>query len=892
LKTDDIRCKNETDAVEQKYRNSINNALATLRDTIPALRHLKPLPSVRLNLPEAVVGALLIFSPPLPQMPVSKRKASQFTLPSSVTNSAPDGLIDGVTAAKTLSKGVILNKAIEYIDYLRFARESHNEDLEMLKEMVRTMVGGGEQLVAEFEKRRDEREVERVKERENEREEGEGDDDGSGDGEADEEEEDEKPVPAASKPKKPPAPKKRAAASKKDNSSPPLKAAKSMAANAIHGSSVTLPSQQISPPLTAEYRHIQALNAAHLESIAASHPPITHTFPPSPVSSDDHSVSPAALTGDPTQHQPYGVQPPRVLLASFMGLSFAGGIGYDWTSGAAAAAEEGAEIVGSAWTSRLARRSLVSAGQDTALVGLLHPSLLSGLVALGIASIVVSLLFVVYPLLRSTAANQARPVSRRSQALSSLANSTSMTSKNSATYSASRSNALAARKELLKLVNGPTSLSLPYSLLRETVIWLLGAHLGLGWNTSRVGSPSEEDVEQAVAWVRIAEIETAVGSELSTLSRLHTFLRLSNLSLSSSWPQVTASTSLPAVTALLSTHLLSAGHYRWAETLWNSIPSQRKEHDSSVSEQSDTFIDIALDAEFETVKLHFDTAANERSDDDFATPQDTVPLLQVAEATCIDALQDVWNRIFISIVDSTCPPDKVAEVPSKEKLQRIVKDEAVEETLQIVLKASVGGSEVRSLALMTRAILDTFVESQEEEEAKGKPHAVARLCVGSLLSEAKQGGPFSRFASAAPLCQLLLPTLPTDLVASFPPIDEAINGVDHLAATTLSWLVLRRSNLDLLSDRSAYPSPPPSPTSGKPPVLDKVNLEVHAQAISIRQLLAHDVFHTSESETPASASNGSIDFDEAKDLLVDALTSLARRAAGLGSRDDDSGVEL
>lgn len=114
-------------------------------------------------------------------MPVSKRKASQFTLPSGIATSAPTGLVDGVAAAKTLSKGVILNKAIEYIDFLRFARESHNEDLDMLKEMVRTMVGGGEQLVAEFEKKREEREVERAQERERDQEEGEdGDDDGVG----------------------------------------------------------------------------------------------------------------------------------------------------------------------------------------------------------------------------------------------------------------------------------------------------------------------------------------------------------------------------------------------------------------------------------------------------------------------------------------------------------------------------------------------------------------------------------------------------------------------------------------------------------------------------------------------------------------------------------------
>ncbi|GAA5953692.1 hypothetical protein JCM3765_006939 [Sporobolomyces pararoseus] len=862
-------------AVEQKYRNSINNALATLRDTIPALRHLKPLPS----------------------MPVSKRKASQFTLPSSVANSAPEGLVDGVEAAKTLSKGVILNKAIEYIDYLRFARESNNEDLEMLKEMIRTMVGGGEKLVAEFERKRDEREVERLKERENEREEGEAEDDGSGDGEGDEEEEEEKPAPKTKKVPAAAASKKRAAPSKKDRSSTTDKT-NSLAASAIEDSTVTLPSQQISPPLSSEYRHIQALNAAHLENIAAQaqsqgHPP-THTFPPSPVSSDDHSVSPAALVGggDPSLSQPYGVQPPRVLLASFMGLSFAGGIGYDWSSGAAAAAAEGAEVVGSAWTSRLARRSLVSTEQGSPLLDLVHPSLLSGLVALGLASTLVSLLFVVYPLIRAPASpSSSRFDSRRSRSLSSLANSTASLPTSPSTYSASRLNALAARKELLTLVNAPTSISLPQSILKEAISWFLGSKLGLSWSSTKGRVPSEEDVEQAVAWVRIAEIETTVGSELSTLSRFYTFFRLSNLSRSPSWPQVTVSTSLPAVTALLSTHLLSAGHVQWAEALWFSISSQRKKNDSAISSETDTFVEVALDADFELVKLLLDPAtAPERDEDDFASPQDTVPLLQIAEATCIDALQDVWNRIFTSIVDLTCPPRSSDAVPSKEAFQSLIKDREMDETLSVVFKASVEGSEVRSLTLMTRAILDMFTEAKTEQEDDQKAHAIARACINSLLNEAKQGGPFVRFASASPLCQLLLPTLPTDLIASFPPITESVNAVDHLAATTLSWLNLRRQNLHLLTDRSAYPSPPPSPTSTPSPVFDKVDLKSHAQALSVRRLLAHDVFRSYDSSFPTNDS--SIDFEEAKDLLVDALTELARRAAGLGSRDDDSGVEL
>jgi len=69
------------DAVEQKYRNSINNALATLRDTIPALRHLKPLPSVSLELHQILETWLTIFSS------VDARfKTQSFTIHSAIWN--------------------------------------------------------------------------------------------------------------------------------------------------------------------------------------------------------------------------------------------------------------------------------------------------------------------------------------------------------------------------------------------------------------------------------------------------------------------------------------------------------------------------------------------------------------------------------------------------------------------------------------------------------------------------------------------------------------------------------------------------------------------------------------------------------------------------------------
>ncbi|GAA5938606.1 basic helix-loop-helix domain-containing protein [Sporobolomyces koalae] len=834
-------------AVEQKYRNSINNALATLRDTIPALQHLKPLPS----------------------MPVSKRKASQFTLPSSVATVAPTGLVDGVPAAKTLSKGVILNKAIEYIDFLRFAREAHNEDLEMLKDMVRTMVGGGAQLVAEFEQKRDEREAERARERELEREEAEGEDDGDGDRE--DEEEEEKNAPAVPNPKRSTATKARGTA-KKDTSA--AKQSKSLAANAVQDAKITLASQQISPPLTSDYRHVQALNAAHLDSITAGQHAHTHTFPPSPVSSDDLSVSPAALS----HSQPHSRQPPRVLLASFMGLSFAGGLGYDLASGTAAAAEEAAAgVVGSAWTSRLVRRSLAVPNERT-VVDFLHPSLLSGLVALGIASIVVSSIYVLAPLFSSRHDKVSTTDTRRSQALSSLAKSATSTT---STYASAKSSALMAREELRNLVGAPSAISLLPSLVKEAAVWVLRHRAGLSWTTDRNLAASAEQVEQAVAWIRIAEIEATVGVELSSLSRFYTFLRLSNLSHSASWPQISASTSRPAVTALLAIHLASSGHLRWAEALWQSISALHKKEDQA-QPTSNSFVDVAVDADFETVKSLFDPAsAVRRIDDDTTLPSDTVPLLQTAEAMCADALEEVWSRIFAAIVDTTCPPHMVDPTPSKDKLVSLFEAEDVDRTLAVVLEASVAGSEIRSIALMTRALIDTLVRPQN-----GKTPTIAKSCIASLLLEARQGGPFARFASAAPFCQLLLPSFSTGLAAKLPPVDEAINEVDHLAATTLSWLLLRRQSLDLLVERSESPDRP-STLSGATEPVHKINPDAHARALAIRQLLAHSVFRGSRN----APSNG-IDFDEAKDLLVDALTTLARRAAGLTARDDDSGVEM
>lgn len=479
------------DAVEQKYRNSINNALATLRDTIPALRHLKPLPS----------------------MPVSKRKASQFTLASAAIPETPTGLVDGVAPAKTLSKGVILNKANEYIDYLRFARESRDADIELLKCMVRDMVGGGDALVAEFERRRAVLEVTRAEERERAREE---EEDGLGEGEGeddDEEEETSAPQPAAAK-----APKGAAAGTKRGRKADaPAAAAPAKKARGRGAAPAAAATQGLSPPLTGDYRHVQAQNQAHLDSLASGPQTQTrHVFPPSPVSSGDElSVSPGAVMGT---GQGGGAANGRVLLASFMGVSFAGGLGYDLAGSAVVAEETLGATAARVLTGRLARRgadNATSVPLEANLVDRLHPSLLSGLVALGAATILVSLIYLVLPLFSRGSTSSPAPTTslrarRRAQAVAALS-ALSAASAADGTYATARSSALAARRELLRIVGAPGPLLLPFALAKEALGWAARRATGLTWARDGAG-PSQEDVEEAVVWVRVAEIEASVGA--------------------------------------------------------------------------------------------------------------------------------------------------------------------------------------------------------------------------------------------------------------------------------------------------------------------------------------------------------------------------------------------
>ncbi|BGP50827.1 hypothetical protein JCM10450v2_006753 [Rhodotorula kratochvilovae] len=830
-------------AVEQKYRNSINNALATLRDTIPALRHLKPLPS----------------------MPVSKRKASQFTLATAAVPETPTGLVDGVTAAKTLSKGVILTKAIEYIDFLRFARESRDADIELLKGMVRDMVGGGDALVEEFERRRAVLEVSRAEENERRRAE-EDDEDGTGD---DEDEEEEAPAPAPP----PPAKGKKAAAGtkrgRKGDAPAPAKRARGAAAAAPSPAG-------LSPPLTGDYRHVQAHNQAHLDTLA-SVPQTQHVFPPSPISSgDEQGVSPGALVGDGAGTRSGG----RVLLASFMGVSFAGGLGADLMGSAVVAEETFGATAARVLTGGLVRRSEngTAVPLEPTLVDRLHPSLLSGLVALGAATIVVALIYLVLPLFSRWSSPSASPrARRRAQAVAALS-ALSATSTSDSTHSAARSSALAARKELLRLVDAPGPLGLVPALAKEALGWAARRATGLTWGRDGAGAV-QEDAEEAVAWVRVAEIETMVGDRLSTLARLYTFLRLSNLSRSPSWPQVSPSTSRSAVDALLATHLLSLGHSRWAEAAWQRMLVHRKKADAAAG---DSFVDLALTNEWETVQhLLAPETRLVKAADDLAAPSDTVPLLLVAEAACEDAMKDAWSTIFVAVAETTASSPPSAEV-AVESLASLAD---ADETASVVCRAMPEGSDLRTLALTTKVFLACYRAGASPSPSSADDLAEARVLLAQLVLTSKDA--LGRLSCAAPLLRLLglavAGPLGVALVGLVPaPAEHPANDIDLLATVTLTWLLVRRQGAFV--DRAAEDEDE----------VVKPNPALHAQALAIRRMLASELFSSRGlGEEDDEDDEDAARVEDAKELLVDALTGVARRAAGLsGGLDEDSGVEL
>lgn len=441
------------DAVERRYRNNINNHIATLRDIVPALRHLKPLPS----------------------MPASRRRASQFTLSTGAQAPTPAGLIDGIPAAKTLSKGTILGKSIEYIQYLQYARHYGGEDLEMLMSVIQEFVGGSEILIETFEQRRSIREIQREKDRESaiieqdrmDRE----------DGSEGEEEEEEEDVPT------------------------PPKAVRGRAAQA-----------------TATSKKAAAAQEALVNGRTKYYESPPGKFPPSPVSSNDElsTLSSTSLLQQRFQGDNQNGQS-RILLATFMGVSFAAG-GYDWT--VSNVVQDPSTAAPRAWAGSLIKKAGVNAfvpipSSGLVSTGIINSTAMSALVFLGLVVLFASIVFLVLPLFnRSTPIKEERKTireRRRMVALHALKNISTKISNSPATYESEIAAAVSARKELLTFVGAPTSYHLLPAIAREMLATALCMLTSV-----RVGSFeswSKNDREEiAAAWIRIIEIETSIGS--------------------------------------------------------------------------------------------------------------------------------------------------------------------------------------------------------------------------------------------------------------------------------------------------------------------------------------------------------------------------------------------
>ncbi|KAL8292625.1 hypothetical protein RQP46_001237 [Phenoliferia psychrophenolica] len=831
-------------AVERRYRNNINNAIATLRDIVPALRHLKPLPS----------------------MPASRRRASQFTLSTAAQAPTPAGLIDGIPAAKTLSKGTILSKAIEYIQYLQGAREDAAEDIEIFKSVVNEMVAGGATLIEKFEERRAVRELEREKNREAMRREQAILDD---EDESDEDEDEDTTAPV-----------KEEVVSDHDDARYHQEA---HFAQQQQQQQQQQQMRQSSLDGLAQLRHHTGANGiygfqpdafSHGSSVSPNNP-----FPPSPVSSNDDHISPR---GGHLYHQ--GAAPPRMMLAAFMGVSFAGGLGYDWIGSAESA---GAAVGARAWAGRLVRRAGAEASSAPSGVissEVVHPALLSGLVFLGIATVLASAVFLLFPLIRPIDAEaveqgersrSAYRQRRRAAALASLAklNEAASIAK---TYGSASHASLMARKELLKLVGAPTYGLIP-ALAKEALATALR-----NVTTIRVGTFStwaEDDrVEAASAWVRIAEIEATIGADdINVLARCYTFLRLFNLSRSSHWPMTHASTSRPAVNAILAMHLVSLGQPLSAHALWNKAAKvddgQRKKSDVAL----DPWVEIAISTDFEEARS---ILAATKECNDRPAPSDTVPLLRISEARCEAALRETWAKIFVAVVQTTCPP--ASPISPLSSFSTIVDQPLLEDTIAHIIASTSEGSTVHCLAKITRALCAYYTVGSVE----------ARGLARELALEARAGGPISRLACAEPFFSLLFND---DRMSSHTADDVAqdpTHEIDVLACATLGWLTVRRQS----SSSRSPPSSPGSTPVASDPVTPKADPKLHTLTLANRRLLGSKIFADADLVSFCAVGDRQLDsvdldLETAQEACVDALTSIMRRAAGLKG-GDDSGVEL
>lgn len=242
-----------------------------------------------------------------------------------------------------------------------------------------------------------------------------------------------------------------------------------------------------------------------------------------------------------------------------------------------------------------------------------------------------------------------------------------------------------------------------------------------------------------------------------------------------------------------------------------------------------------------------------KDDHQAASTSDTVPLLRISEARCAAALGEAWAKLFVGVVQTTGPLNASVQ-PSNLLMDHIeVQKEYLEETVDHVLRSTIDGSEVYTLGLVTRSVVEFF--TGREEEAKD----VARR----LKNEGERsGGALKRLACGEAYLRVVLgeDEVPDEVEVEEGDDDEEeededddtaiagqeqtsrkkepIDPVDLLAASTLGWLVVRRrqtttsptssSNLSSpLPASASLPSPSPSP-----PLSPTTNLNTTSSTLS------------------------------------------------------------
>lgn len=361
------------------------------------------------------------------------------------------------------------------------------------------------------------------------------------------------------------------------------------------------------------------------------------------------------------------------------------------------------------------------------------------------------------------------------------------------------------------------------------------------------------------------------ADDINYLAKCYTFLRLFNLSRSSHWPMTTPSTSRPAVNAILALHLTMLGQPLSAHALWNKAAKvDRKKSDVPL----DPWVEIAISTDFEEARsiLAATKECNERP-----APSDTVPLLRISEARCEAALRETWAKIFVAVVQTTCPP--TGPISSVASFSEIVDQPLLEDTIAHVIASTSDGSMVHSMAKITRALCTFYTVGGSE----------ARALARELAHEARAGGPVSRLACAEPFFSLLFND---DRMASrISGAADPTNEIDVLACATLGWLTVRRQ-----SQLSRTPSSPGSTPVASDPLAPKANPKLHALTLANRRLLGSKIFADADlvafcAIPDRTLETVDLDLETAQEACVDALTSIMRRAAGLKG-EDDSGVEL